>query len=312
MGSNRNELDEHRPMQLNEAATAFVRHLRHERNLSEHTVAAYRRDLQGFIEQFGGERAVTAVSTVDIRAFVAARRARGISPRSLARALSALRTFFDWLLRHRHVASNPARGVRAPKTGSRLPKALDVDACVQLIEGHQGHSDIEVRDRAIVELLYSSGLRLTELIRLDIGDIDFAEARVQVMGKGRRARVVPVGRAAIDALRAWLALRGSPSNGPLFVSRRGTRISPRTVQARLEKLGLANLGSSGIHPHMLRHSFASHLLESSGDLRAVQELLGHSQLATTGIYTHLDFQHLAEVYDKAHPRAAAPPAEEAE
>lgn len=299
-------------MQLTEAAAAFVRHLRHERNLSEHTVAAYRRDLQSFIEHCGGERAVTAVNAADVRAFVAARRSGGISPRSLARALSALRTFFDWLLRHRHIGSNPARGVRAPKAGSRLPDALDVDACAQLIDGRAPRTDIEVRDRAIVELLYSSGLRLSELTGLDVGDVDLTEGRVQVLGKGRRARVVPVGRAAIDALQAWLALRGSPAAGPLFVSRRGTRISTRSVQKRLEKLGLANLGSSSIHPHMLRHSFATHLLESSGDLRAVQELLGHAQLSTTGIYTHLDFQHLAEVYDRAHPRATAPPVEDSE
>ncbi len=292
-------------MKLNEAVLEFVRHLRHERNLSEHTISGYQRDLRAFIDLTGGDRDAGSVQTAEVRTFVATRRVQGISSRSLARALSALRTFFDWLVRRRHITTNPARGVRAPKAGSRLPDALDVDACARLIDGSRADSEIEIRDRAIVELLYSSGLRLAELTGLDIGDVDLTEARVRVVGKGRRARDVPVGRAALAALRAWLDVRGPPAAGPLFVSSRGTRISPRTVQARLKRLGLVNLGSSGVHPHMLRHSFATHLLESSGDLRAVQELLGHAQLATTGIYTHLDFQHLAEVYDRAHPRATA-------
>ena len=272
-----------------------------ERQASPHTVAAYRRDLDRL-------RAHAPARTEDvrghhIRAFAARLHARGLAPRSIARTLSGVRGFFAWLVRRGELGGNPAAGIRAPKQQARLPKTMDADQTSQLFEG-EPKDDLELRDRAIAELLYGSGLRLAELVGANVGDLDLDEGVITVVGKGSKTRIVPVGSAARRALGTWLATRSGVTLGdPLFVARSGKRLSPRSVQLRLKKLAATTTGNDALHPHMLRHSFASHMLESSGDLLAVQELLGHANIATTQIYTHLDFQHLAKVYDSAHPRA---------
>ena len=290
-----------------ELTERFIAKLRHERRLSEHTQRAYRRDLNqviGFCDAQGIAQ-WRAVDEHAVRAFVAWRHRNGLGGRSLQRELSALRSFFDYLIEAGAATHNPARAVRAPKSARRLPKTLDVDQTARLVD-IPGDDDLSVRDRAMLELFYSSGLRLSELVDLDVGDLDLREAMVRVTGKGRKTRDVPVGRFALGALREWLARRGAlaaAGQPALFLSRRGERISRRSVQARLRQWARRQGIDVSVHPHMLRHSFASHLLESSGDLRAVQELLGHADIATTQVYTHLDFQHLSTVYDRAHPRA---------
>ena len=285
----------------------FCRHLIGERGLSTHTVQAYRRDLAvyaGYLES----KQVRAWPSVDaglVRGFVAWRHRNSVGGRSIQRGLSALRTFFDFCVREAVMTGNPARAVSAPKASRRLPNALDADRTGVLVE-LDGEDQLSLRDRAMLELTYSSGLRLAELCALAVADVDLEGALVKVLGKGRKVRVVPVGRHAREAIRAWLAARAElagPGESALFVSRRGHRISARAVQARFAKRALESGIGVHVHPHMLRHSFATHLLESSGDLRAVQELLGHADIGTTQVYTHLDFQHLAAVYDKAHPRA---------
>lgn len=306
----------------------FLAHLADERQLSPHTLSNYRRDLERIslwrLEQ--GIQAWPDLHDEAIRRYIAARHRQGIGGRSLARELSALRTFFDFLLRERLATHNPARGLRAPKSARRLPGSLDADTLSALLDSDtagKGGADakaslggvveegadnepLTLRDTAMVELFYSSGLRLAELIAINIHDIDPADAMLSVVGKGSKTRRVPIGKAALQAIAAWRAVRpllaaqGEPA---LFVSSRGRRIHPRTVQARLKRWAQQRGSSRNLHPHLLRHSFASHLLESSGDLRAVQELLGHADIATTQVYTHLDFQHLAQVYDQAHPRA---------
>jgi integrase/recombinase XerC len=288
----------------------FLDHLRHERRLSPHTVTNYRRDLQR-VTAWCSQQGITAWGQLQqhqLRRFVAARHRHGISGKSLQRELSALRGLYRYLLREGESENSPAQGLRAPKTGRRLPVALDADQLDSLLqEGGDDSDPLELRDLAVMELFYSSGLRLAELVALDLGAIDLeGDADLEVTGKGNRGRHVPVGRKARQAIERWLAVRGSlaaPDETALFVSRRGRRIHPRTLQQRLQRWAVQHGASRGLHPHMLRHSFASHLLESSGDLRAVQELLGHSDISTTQIYTHLDFQHLAQVYDAAHPRA---------
>ena len=273
-----------------------------ERQASPHTVAAYRRDLDRLLAHAPAR--AEDVRGHHIRAFVARLHAGGLAPRSIARALSAVRGFFTWLVRRGELGGNPAAGIRAPKQRARLPKTMDADQTSQLFDGGEPKDDLELRDRAIAELLYGSGLRLAELVGANVGDLDFDEGVITVVGKGSKTRISPVGSAARKALRAWLATRtGVTLQDPLFVARGGKRLSPRSVQLRLKKLAATTTGSDALHPHMLRHSFASHMLESSGDLLAVQELLGHANIATTQIYTHLDFQHLAKVYDSAHPRA---------
>jgi len=245
------------------------------------------------------------IDAYHIRAFASWCHRRGLAPRSIQRRLSALRGFFRYLLREGMVDSNPAADVPSPKMAKRLPKTLDVDQIARLLE-IDGDSPLAVRDRAIMELFYSSGLRLAELTHLKLTDLDLAEGTVQVLGKGNKTRILPVGRKAREAIAAWLRIRGGMAgheDEALFLSRRGRALSPRAIQSRLRdwsrKIGL----STGVNPHLLRHSFATHLLESSGDLRSVQELLGHADISTTQIYTHLDFQHLARIYDKSHPRA---------
>lgn len=285
---------------------AFIDHLRYEKDYSPNTLAAYRRDLHKFAN--GLDKSADSIRSHDIDAFVARLHSEGLAPRSIQRALSSVRSFFNYLDARSHLRTNPAAGTRAPKTRRRLPATLDADQAARLFE-FDASTARQKRDKAMLELLYGSGLRLSELVGIDVRDLDLDGGFVTVLGKGKKVRQVPLGRHCIVAIREWLqehpCLQVAPfdKSAPLFTGRGSNRISPRTVQSRLKRIAIAQLGSTELHPHMLRHSFASHLLESSGDLRAVQELLGHSDLGTTQIYTHLDFQHLAKVYDAAHPRA---------
>jgi integrase/recombinase XerC len=284
----------------------FLHHLNVERRLSPHTLSNYRRDLEQ-ARDFATGQDITSwreFTTHHLRAMVAAQHRAGIGGRSLQRLLSAVRSFYQYLLREGVVGANPAIGLRAPKAPRRLPKTLDVDQTARLLDW-DSNDPLAIRDRAIMELLYSSGLRLSELLNLELGDLDLKDGTVRVTGKGRKTRVVPVGRHARSALQQWLGIRATftTQSSVLFLSRRGERLAPRTVQQRLQQWGSKRGLPMRLHPHMLRHSCASHVLESSSDLRAVQELLGHADIATTQIYTHLDFQHLAKVYDNAHPRA---------
>jgi integrase/recombinase XerC len=289
---------------------SYLESLRSQRRLSRHTLDAYIRDL-GSLRTYCDLRAIPdwrMLTPSHIREHAAARHREGLASRSVQRALSAIRGYYSFLVKRHAFTVNPAQGVRAPKASRRLPQLLDVDQMAGILE-RPADDVLDVRDLAMWELFYSSGLRLSELTGLDLKDVDLENGSVLVRhGKGEKSRHVPVGRYAVKALLNWLECRnGMAGVGEvaIFVSSRGSRIAARTVQGRLEcwrvKLGLP----VNIHPHMLRHSFASHLLESSGDLRAVQELLGHANLSTTQIYTHLDFQHLASVYDQAHPRARA-------
>jgi len=291
-----------------QAVVAYLAELSEQRRLSPHTVSNYRRDLEKLIAA-AGETSLAELQVHQIRRFVAQLHGKGLSGRSLARTLSAWRGFFSWLGEHDAVALNPCEGVRSPKSPRLLPKALSVDESARLLEPvDEGDQVLALRDTAIFELFYSSGLRLAELAALDCDALDSAlhEGEVRVLGKRSKARLVPVGSKAREALAAWAVVRNSLAaveEKALFVGRRGGRLSHRMIQERLA-LRAVQLGlPRHVHPHMLRHSFASHLLQSSGDLRAVQEMLGHASIASTQVYTHLDFQHLATVYDKAHPRA---------
>lgn len=285
----------------------FEQHLRSERRLSSHTVESYCRDLNKLIDWCHQQNLhhPDQLDSQHIRQCMASLHRTGLGGRSIQRWLSSLRTFFNYGLKHRWVKFNPASGISAPKSPKKLPKTLDVDQVNQFVS-LSGDSWIECRDHAIVELLYSSGLRLSELTELNLTDIDLRDAIITVTGKGNKTRQLPVGRHAINALKTWLKSRrevAAADQTALFLSQRGNRISPRSIQDRLKQISIKQGMPGKVHPHMLRHSFASHLLESSGDLRAVQELLGHANISTTQIYTHLDYQHLAKVYDKAHPRA---------
>ena len=292
---------------LPDAVSQYLHHLAAVRHYSPHTVSAYQHDLAILLEQAAALQIldVTALNGHHLRQMLAKQHRQGQSGRSLQRWLSAVRGLYQYLLRqHRGVVSgNPALGIRPPKSPKKLPKLLDVDQTQQLmkLDDDSWHGQ---RDAAMLELFYSSGLRLAELVSLNIGDVDLRAQLVTVTGKGRKTRQIPVGSYATKALKRWLALRQPYQyNDPLFISQQGRRISPRSVQARLSKHSSEQLPGQHVHPHMLRHSFASHVLESSGELRAVQEMLGHADISTTQIYTHLDFQHLAKVYDAAHPRA---------
>lgn len=285
----------------------FLGHLTRERRLSAHTADAYRRDLNS-LSKYCASNEIESWSKLDsqhVRSFAAYCHRQGLAPRSIQRRLSAVRSFYKYLLREGAVTRNPAQDVSAPRAAKRLPKTLDADQMTRLVEV-SGDDPQVVRDRAMMELLYSSGLRLAELVSLNIPDVDVADRTVRVTGKGNKTRIVPVGRHALAALGAWLRQRASlakAEESALFVGVRGGRISPRTVQARIRRWATIQGIDARVSPHMFRHSFATHVLESSGDLRAVQELLGHANISTTQIYTHLDFQHLARIYDETHPRA---------
>ncbi len=284
---------------------AFLAHLADERRLSPRTIDAYRRDLERFRRfcRDGGPGDWAEVDARRLRDFAGRLRRDGLSAATIQRVLSALRTFFDYLIREGRLRANPARAVQAPKTRRRLPDVPDVDG-MHVLFAVEGRTPIEIRDRAMLELFYSSGLRLAELAALDRGDLDLDAAMLSVEGKGRRARIVPVGARAVEALRDWLRVRSvSDDESALFTGRGGRRLSRRAIEQRIGLWGRRAGLPTPLYPHRLRHACASHLLESSGDLRAVQELLGHADISTTQIYTHLDFQHLAEVYDRAHPRA---------
>jgi integrase/recombinase XerC len=286
---------------------AYLAHLALERRMSAHTVDAYRRDLEALAQwSEAHSRAPLALSPADIRAFVAAEHRRGLSPKSLQRRLSACRSFFRWHLKQGAIAANPADGIRAPKAPRKLPQVLDPDEAARLVEVPTD-APLGLRDRALLELFYSSGLRLSELCGLRWRDLDLDSGLVTVLGKGNKQRRVPVGSHARRALAEWRADQHATDDAPVFPGRGGKPISARAVQSRLRTLAQRQGLFKRVHPHLLRHSFASHVLESSGDLRGVQELLGHADIATTQIYTHLDFQHLAKVYDATHPRAKRKP-----
>ncbi len=286
---------------------AWLDTLAHQRRLSGHTLSNYSRAIELLLRLKEGT-VLRDLDSAQIRRFVARLHAAGLSGRTLALTLSAWRGLFNWLARQRGFPANPAQGVRAPKSPHHLPKALSVEQMQQLLETAAPQSPERARDRAMFELLYSSGLRLAELVALDADDgrLDLKQAEVTVTGKGAKTRTVPVGGRAREALRDWLkarALLAAPQERALFVGARGRRIAPGTVQARLRAWAKRQGLGGSVHPHMLRHSFASHVLQSSQDLRAVQEMLGHASISTTQVYTHLDFQALAKVYDAAHPRA---------
>ena len=303
---------------LQPSLQGFLQHLRVERRLAGRTLTLYAQALERLdAAARAGGVAVDVVQTHHVRRWIAQAHQQGLGPRSLALVLSAWRGYYRWLGQQGEVAANPVEGVRAPKAAKPLPKALSVEQAVALADQRAPSDDddprLARRDHAVVELLYGCGLRVGELVSLDVSAaegsgcwIDLADATAHVLGKGSKRRSVPVGRAALQALQAWLAVRGEVARAgerALFVGARGARLGAAQVRARLKRLALRAGLPTHVHPHMLRHSFASHLLQSSGDLRAVQELLGHASIATTQVYTRLDFQHLAKVYDAAHPRA---------
>ncbi len=286
----------------------FFDQLTIEKRASEHTVKSYQRDIK-HLTHYCTDKSLhhwADLKQSDIRAHIAGRHRQGLSSTSLQRELSAIRSFYNFLLKKRLADSNPAQHIKAPKQARKLPKTLDVDQITGLLEAGT-NSALEIRDLAMFELFYSSGLRLSELAALNLSDVDLPDNSLIVrMGKGGKSRILPIGNKAVTAINNWLQQRlktAAASESALFVSTRGTRLGQRSIELRLEQWCKKKGIAEHIHPHMLRHSFASHLLESSQDLRAVQELLGHSNISTTQIYTHLDFQHLADVYDKAHPRA---------
>ena len=288
------------------AVDQFLSHLDVERRVSPHTLAAYRRDLDALsLWAADNGQVVEGLQADHIRAFVAAEHRRGLTPKSLQRRLSACRSFYAWLLRNGRIAASPAAAIRAPKAPRKLPQVLDPDEAKALVEVPTD-APLGVRDRALLELFYSSGLRLSELCGLHWRDLHLDDGLVHVLGKGSKQRIVPLGSHARTALGDWKRESGGTADTPVFPGRKGP-ITPRAVQLRLRQLAQRQGLFKRVHPHLLRHSFASHILESSGDLRGVQELLGHADIATTQIYTHLDYQHLSRVYDAAHPRAKRKP-----
>jgi integrase/recombinase XerC len=288
----------------------YLQHLTFERGLSELTCQNYARDIKLLVslaEASFENTSLNLVQNIQIRRFISTLNSRGLSGKSIARALSAWRGFYDYLIQHKGFTQNPVIGLRAPKMAKTLPEALSVDQAVKFVD-IQGDGLLDQRDHAILELFYSSGLRLSELVNLDIGMLDFFEGTVTVTGKGNKTRIVPIGSHAISAIQLWLQRRmqiaiSDKNPQALFVTQQGRRITPRAVQYRIKEWAIKQGVNTDMHPHLLRHSFATHVLQSSQDLRAVQEMLGHANISTTQIYTHLDFQHLATIYDKAHPRA---------
>jgi len=293
---------------LQHTLNKFLQHLAQERRLSSHTVSNYQRDIARLLV-FCDEQNLNdwqAIKSQHIRKFIANLHREGLSGRSIQRALSAIRSLYRYLIRENLATANPAQSIQAPKVKKRLPATLDVDQVTGLLAINDKSSLLACRDSAMMELFYSSGLRLAELAGLDIRDVDFGDSLVYVTGKGNKSRVIPVGKLAIASLQNWLEKRdvlGFYDQKALFITRQGNRLGVRSIQKRLNLWGKKQGISDQVYPHRLRHAFASHMLESSGDLRAVQELLGHADISTTQIYTHVDFQHLAKVYDAAHPRA---------
>ena len=283
---------------------AYLDHLAHERGLSPLTCENYGRDIRA-LQQLAGEITLQNLKTAHIRRFIATLHGRGIGGKSIARMLSAWRGFFAFLSRRHGIDNNPCVGMRPPKSAKTLPQALSPEQASKLVDISDDDT-LAVRDHAILELFYSSGLRLAELVSLNVDGLDLAEGTVTVTGKGNKTRIVPVGRHAIEAIQTWLPQRTllkTADETALFIGRTGKRLTPRAVQYRLKTWAIKQGIAGNVHPHILRHSFATHVLQSSGDLRAVQEMLGHANISTTQVYTHLDFQHLAKVYDQAHPRA---------
>ncbi len=282
----------------------YLAWLNHEKRYSKLTAESYARDLR-YLFDLASDTPLQEIKSHHIRRYIAKLHSKGLGGRSLARMLSAWRGFFTYLIRDHGLADNPCAGLRAPKATKTLPQALSPDEATRLVD-LAGDAPETLRDKAMLELLYSSGLRLAELVSLDPAQIDMNADEVRVIGKGSKTRIVPLGTYAISALKAWLAVRdqiAKQGETALFVGIRGNRISARTVQIRMKQWGVKQGISSNVHPHLLRHSFATHVLQSSGDLRAVQEMLGHASISTTQVYTHLDFQYLSKTYDAAHPRA---------
>ncbi len=294
----------------------YLEVLKNQRNLSPHTISNYQFDLLD-LESFANGKELSSLTYFDLRRLTSQRHAQGLNARSIARKLSCWRGFYRWLADQTPLAANPVDGIKAPKKEKSLPKALGADDAVRLVSQKGINEPTPCVNRAMFELLYSSGLRVSELVGLDVADIkenghtslgwvDMSQAEVHVTGKGNKQRIVPVGKPALAAIREWLLLRPMLLKNdahPLFLTERGTRMSVRLVQLRLKAHAQLIGIPADVHPHVLRHSFASHVLQSSGDLRAVQEMLGHSSIAATQVYTSLDFQHLAKVYDASHPRA---------
>ncbi|WP_413499687.1 tyrosine recombinase XerC [Buttiauxella gaviniae] len=291
---------------LQSSVDGFLRYLKVERQLSPLTLLNYGRQLSAIIDLAGEMKMATwqQCDAASVRSITVRSRKAGLGPSSLALRLSALRSFFDWCVSQGELKANPAKGITTPKAGRHLPKNIDVDDVNRLLD-IDINDPLAVRDRAMLEVMYGAGLRLSELVNMDCRHIDLTTGEVWVMGKGSKERRVPVGKSAVLWVEHWLDLRElfGPDDDALFLSKQGKRISTRNVQKRFSEWGIKQGVNSHVHPHKLRHSFATHMLESSGDLRGVQELLGHANLSTTQIYTHLDFQHLASVYDAAHPRA---------
>ena len=289
----------------------YLDYLRTIKHYSPATLESYQRDIQGFFK-FLSEQQISDVDQAtihDIRAYIASCHRKGMAESSMQRLLSSLRGFYKYLLKDNQIGANPAADVRAPKGAKKLPKVLDVDQVDRLLSS-ESNTPLAVRDKAMMELFYSSGLRLSELVNLDVLDIDLKAGQVKILGKGNKTRYLPVGQQAKQAVGEWLDLRlglAQAGEKAVFINNRGSRLSQRAVQKRLREQAQRTELGVHVHPHMLRHSFASHLLESSGDLRSVQELLGHTNISTTQVYTQLDFQHLAKVYDQAHPRARKTP-----
>lgn len=284
----------------------YLQHLTFERGLSTLTCQNYARDIK-LLESLADKTSLEQLQNQQVRRFIATLNSRGLSGKSIARALSAWRGYYDYLIQHKGFTQNPVMGLRAPKSPKTLPQALSTDLAVKFVD-IQGDGLLEQRDHAIFELFYSSGLRLSELVNLDIDMLDFSDGTVTVTGKGNKTRIIPVGTHALNAIQTWLKRRADiviADKNPraVFVTQQGRRITPRAIQYRMKEWAVKQGVNIDMHPHLLRHSFATHVLQSSQDLRAVQEMLGHANISTTQVYTHLDFQHLATIYDKAHPRA---------
>ncbi len=286
----------------------YLEFLRFERRLSPLTCKNYARDLTQ-LAQLSDQLSLNELQNTHIKRFVAGLHGKGLGGKSIARLLSCWRGFFNFLIQQQGYAQNPVLGLRAPKSAQTLPHALSIEQTIKLVDIKE-EDLLSVRDHAVLELFYSSGLRLSELVNLNIGALDFTEGTITVTGKGNKTRIVPLGEFAVKAIKQWLSMRpkdtsfdGSPQDQAVFVGKQGKRLTPRNVQYRIKEWSIKQGIHTSVHPHMLRHSFASHVLQSSGDLRAVQEMLGHANISTTQVYTHLDFQHLSKVYDNAHPRA---------